>query len=97
MLPILLPILLLVPLTIAATPTTKPRATNYKPMLKIPAPATLLSEIPCMEICDREIAACMQVRREKRKEEGEPDRRWSGTDDMTEQVGFDERREDAVL
>jgi hypothetical protein len=26
-----------------------------------------------MEICDREIAACMQVRREKRKEEGEPD------------------------
>jgi hypothetical protein len=48
----------------AATRTTNPRATTYRPylnMVGMPVPATLLSEIPCMKICELEVAACMQV------------------------------------
>jgi hypothetical protein len=40
----------------------RPHTTTYKPSytLNIPAPATLLSEIQCMKICEREVVACMK-------------------------------------
>ena len=49
---------------IASTRTTNPKATAYIPYkytVRIPAPATLLSQIPCMKIRELEVAACMQV------------------------------------
>ena len=51
-------------IALAAHRRTDPNATTYKLSFKfnIPAPATLLSEIPCMTVCEREVAYCMKVR-----------------------------------
>jgi hypothetical protein len=58
-----LPAILLLAVFLTTALAARPHATTYKPSytLKIPAPATLLSKIPCMKICECEVVACMKV------------------------------------